>query len=336
MHIPDGYLGPQTYAVLDVAIIPIWMVAGARIKKALRARQVPLMALGAAFSFVIMMFNIPVIGGSTGHAVGAVLIAILLGPWAACVAVSIALVVQALVFGDGGITAIGANVINMAVIMPFVGFYLYRLLAGDRPGAGRRIAASGIAAYVAMVAAAIAAGVEFGIQPLIAHSAAGQPLYAPYPLSVAVPAMAIEHLLFFGWVEAFVTMGIVAALARQDSALLEMRPAAKPLRWLWAGFGMLVLLTPIGVLAPGTAWGEWGAAELKTMLGYVPAGLGRLGGLWTAAIPDYAPSFIRSPFLGYLLAAVVGSTVVVGVTWLIGKLLAGRNEQPPAAPPAAA
>lgn len=332
MHIPDGYLGPQTYAVLDAAIIPIWMVAGARIKKALKARQVPLMALGAAFSFVIMMFNIPVIGGSTGHAVGAVLIAILLGPWAACIAVSIAIVVQALVFGDGGITAIGANVVNMAVIMPFVGFYLYRLIAGDRPGSGRRVAAAGVAAYVAIVAAAIAAGVEFGIQPLIAHTASGQALYAPYPLSVAVPAMAIEHLLFFGWVEAFVTMGIVAVLARQDSGLLEMRPAAKPLRWLWAGFGALVLLTPIGVLAPGTAWGEWGAGELKAALGYVPAGLGKLGGLWTAAIPGYAPAFVRDPMAGYLVAAIAGSALVVGITWLIGRALSRGDEAPPTPP----
>ncbi len=79
MHIPDGYLGPQTYAVLDVAMIPIWTVAAVKVKKTLKTKQVPLMALGAAFSFVIMMFNIPVIGGSTGHAVGATLIAILLG-----------------------------------------------------------------------------------------------------------------------------------------------------------------------------------------------------------------------------------------------------------------
>ena len=215
MHIPDGYLGPQTYAVLGLAIIPIWAVAAVKVKKTLKTKQVPLMALGAAFSFIIMMFNIPVLGGSTGHAVGATLIAILLGPWAACISVSIALVIQALLFGDGGITAIGANVLNMAVIMPFVGYYLYRAVAGSAPSSRRRIAASGVAAYVAILAGAIAAGFEFGIQPLIAHTAAGQPLYAPYPLNVAVPAMAIEHLLFFGWIEAFVTMGIVAVLARQ-------------------------------------------------------------------------------------------------------------------------
>jgi cobalt/nickel transport system permease protein len=333
VHIPDGYLGPQTYAVLDAAIVPVWIVASAKIKKTLRTRQVPLLALGAAFSFVIMMFNVPVIGGSTGHAVGAVLIAILLGPWAACLAVSIALVVQALVFGDGGITAIGANVVNMAVIMPFVGFYLYRLISGDRPGGRRRIVASGVAAYVGMVAAAIAAGVEFGLQPLISHSATGQPLYAPYPLAVAVPAMALEHMLFFGPVEAVVTMGIVAVLARQDSPLLEMKPAAKPLRWLWAGFGILVLLTPLGVLAPGTAWGEWSASQLRSALGYAPAGLQRLGSAWTALMPRYAPSFIRDPLVGYLVAAVIGSAIVVGGAWSLGRLLARRDTGPSADEP---
>ncbi|HEY5468468.1 MAG TPA: cobalt transporter CbiM [Coriobacteriia bacterium] len=332
MHIPDGYLGPQTYAVLDAAIIPLWAVAGAKVKKTLKAKQVPLLALGAAFSFVIMMFNVPVVGGSTGHAVGATLIAILLGPWAAAIAVSIALVIQALVFGDGGITAIGANCLNMAIIMPFVGFYIYRLVSGDSPSTIRRSVAAGIGSYVGIVVAAIAAGIEFGIQPLIAHTASGHALYAPYPLSVAVPTMALEHLAFFGPIEAVITMGIIAVLAKQDSRLLQMKPAAKPLRWLWAGFGVLVLLTPIGVLAPGTAWGEWGAEQLRTTLGYVPAGLEKLGGAWTSAMPGYAPAFIRDPLVGYLVAAVVGSALVVGIAWLLGRVLA-RKEEPPATPP---
>jgi cobalt/nickel transport system permease protein len=327
VHIPDGYLGPQTYAVLDVAIVPICVIAGAKVKRSLKAKQVPLMALAAAFSFVIMMFNVPVIGGSTGHAVGATLIAILLGPWAAVIAVSIALVIQAVVFGDGGVLAFGANAINMAVIMPFVGFYLYRLVAGDAPTLRRRVAAAGIGSWVAIVVASIVAGVEFGIQPLIAHTASGQPLYSPYPLNVAVPAMALEHMLFFGPLEAVVTMGIVAVLAREDSALLAMRPAAKPLRWLWAGLAALLLLTPIGALAGGTAWGEWSAAQLRSSLGYVPAGLQRLGHTWTALMPRYAPGFARDPRIGYLVAAVIGSALVVGVTWVLARVLAGGEDE---------
>ena len=118
-----------------------------------------------------MMFNVPVVGGSTGHAVGATLIAILLGPWAAVIAISIALVVQAGLFGDGGITALAANCFTMAVVMPFTGYYVYRLLAGDRPSPRRRLAAGGAGGYVGIVAGAVVAGVLFGIQPYLAHTA---------------------------------------------------------------------------------------------------------------------------------------------------------------------
>jgi len=333
MHIPDGYLGPQTYVILDVVMIPIWVIAARKVKRTLKAKQIPLMALGAAFSFVIMMFNVPVIGGSTGHAVGATLIAIILGPWAAVIAISIALVIQAGLFGDGGITAIGANCFNMAVVAPFVGYYLFRLVAGDSPSSSRRIVASGAAAYVALVAAAIVAGVELGIQPYLAHTASGQALYAPYKLGVAVPAMALEHLLFFGWVEAIVTMGVVAALARSEPALLEMKPAARPLRWLWAGIGVLILLTPLGALAPGTAWGEWGGEQLKAAIGYAPANLEKLGGLWRSAMPGYATPGVSNALLGYLIAAVVGTALTVGVAFAVGALLAKRGEAPPAEAP---
>jgi cobalt/nickel transport system permease protein len=326
MHIPDGYLGPQTYLVLWLVMLPIWAIAARKVKHNLRTRQIPLLALGAAFSFVIMMFNVPVVGGSTGHAVGATLIAIVLGPWAAVIAISIALAIQAGLFGDGGITALAANCFNMAVVMPFVGFYVYRLLSGDEPSSRRRTIAAGMAAYVSIVAGAVVAGVEFGVQPYVAHTASGQALYAPYRLDVAVSAMALEHLLFFGWVEALATMGVVAVLGRTEPELLEMKPAAKPLRWLWAGIGVLILLTPIGALAPGTAWGEWGAEELDSLVGYVPANLEKLGGLWNASMPDYATPGVSNTLLGYLIAAVVGTALVAVVTWGVAALLARRRD----------
>lgn len=325
LHIPDGYLGPQTYVVLWIVMIPIWTMAARKVKRTLKTKQIPLLALGAAFSFVIMMFNVPVIGGSTGHAVGATLIAIILGPWAAVIAVSIALVIQALLFGDGGITSLAANCFNMAVVIPFAGYYLYRLIGGDAPSSSRRVVSAGVASYVAIVAGSIVAGFEFGIQPYIAHTVSGQALYAPYKLAVAVPAMALEHLVFFGWVEAIVTVGVVAALARTEPDLLKMKPAARSLRWLWAGIAGLILLTPIGALAPGTAWGEWGGEELESLLGYVPDNLEKLGGLWKAAMPDYATPGVGDSLLGYLIAAIVGTALVVGITWGVGALLARRR-----------
>jgi cobalt/nickel transport system permease protein len=222
MHIPDGYLGPQTYATAFVAVAPFWVAASRKLSRTLRSRQVPLLALSAAFCFVIMMFNVPIPGGTTGHAVGGVLVSVLLGPWAACVAVSTALIVQAFVFGDGGITCIGANCLNMAVVMPFVGYGVYRLIAGrsDMRSPLRWIGAA-IGGYVGLAVASIVAGFEFGIQPAIAHDAAGRALYCPYTLSVAVPAMALGHLLFFGVVEAVVTGLVVAYIQKVDVSLLH-------------------------------------------------------------------------------------------------------------------
>jgi len=128
MHIPDGYLGPLTYGVMYAVTVPFWAVASWKMNRTLKAKQAPYLAIGAAFSFVIMMFNIPIFGGTTGHATGATLIAILIGPWAGVIAVSVALIIQALLFGDGGITAIGANCFNMAIAGVFVGYGVYRLL----------------------------------------------------------------------------------------------------------------------------------------------------------------------------------------------------------------
>lgn len=221
MHIPDGYLGPATSGVFYAVMLPIWIAASRIVKKTLQAKQVPLMAIGAAFSFVIMMFNVPIPGGSTGHAVGGVLVAILLGPWAAVIAVSVALVIQALLFGDGGITAIGANCFNMAVVLPFVGYYTYKMISGDSPAdSNRRVIAAFIAGYIGINVAAFLAGVEFGLQPSLHHTAQGQALYCPYGLKVAVPAMAGEHLLIFGWVEAVVTALVVKYLQKQAPELL--------------------------------------------------------------------------------------------------------------------
>lgn len=222
MHIPDGYLGPTTCGFFYVVMAPIWAIASKAVKKTLSAKQVPLLAIGAAFSFVIMMFNVPIPGGTTGHAVGAVLVAILLGPWAACIAVTVALVVQALLFGDGGITAVGANCFNMAFVMPFAGYYIYKGLSHGSPAeSNRRVMAAGAAAYIALNIAAAFAGFEFGIQPLLHRTADGQALYCPYGLNASLPMMLSEHLLVFGWVEAIVTALVVKYLQKQDAALLK-------------------------------------------------------------------------------------------------------------------
>jgi cobalt/nickel transport system permease protein len=241
MHMPDGYLGPTTFIFFYVIMIPIWLYAGYWVQKNLRSRQVPYLALGAAFSFVIMMFNVPVPGGSSGHAVGSALIAVVLGPWAAVVCTSVALIIQCLVFGDGGITTYAANCFNMATVIPFVGYFIYKLIAGKTPIAStRRIIGAALGGYFGLGIAAGVAGFEMGMQPILEHTAAGVPLYMPYGLNVTVPAMLIDHFGFFCWVELIVTGLAFAYIAKnspdvifnykeiEQNSKTEARPGAAP------------------------------------------------------------------------------------------------------------
>jgi cobalt/nickel transport system permease protein len=220
MHIPDGYLGPQTYVPLYGASVCFWAIAQSKLKKELSLKHVPYVAMASAFSFLIQMFNIPIPGGTTGHAVGAGIIAILLGPWTAVLAVSVVLIIQAIVFGDGGITAIGANCFNMAVVMPFVSYGVFRLIKGNSEGRVRLAVSAFLSGYLGLLVAALFAALELGIQPLIATGADGRPLYAPYPLSIAIPAMAIEHLFPFGMVEGLVTMLLFNYFLKHERALV--------------------------------------------------------------------------------------------------------------------
>src|SRR4051812_19299587 len=135
-----------------------------------------------------MMFNVPVPDGTIAHAVGGVLVAILLGPWAAVIAISTALLIQALFFGDGGVLSFGANAVNMAVVMPFVGYAVYRVFAGrTMVTAPRRAMAAGAAAYVGVNVAALCTAIEFGLQPALFKTADGTPLYAPFSLAPTIP-----------------------------------------------------------------------------------------------------------------------------------------------------
>lgn len=220
MHIPDGYLSPQTYAPLYLISIAFWAIALKKLKKEISNKHVPYIAMAAAFSFLIQMFNIPIPGGTTGHAVGAGIIAILLGPWAAVLAVSVVLIIQAIVFGDGGITAIGANCFNMAVVMPFVSYWVFKLVKGNAKGGVRFYIAAFLAGWIGLSVAAILTGFEFGIQPMIASGPDGKPLYAPYPLSIAVPVMAIEHMLLFSIVEGMITVLILKYFVKNEDELV--------------------------------------------------------------------------------------------------------------------
>jgi cobalt/nickel transport system permease protein len=329
VHIPDGYLSPQTCGVFGAAMVPVWAGAARRVRRVVRSRFVPLIAVGAAYCFLVMMFNVPIPDGTTAHAVGAVLVAVLLGPWAAVVAMSIALAIQALFFGDGGVLAFGANCFNMALVLPMVGYAVYKVLAGrvalTNP---RRALAAGIGGYVGLNAAALCVAIELGVQPALFHRADGTPLYAPFHLAQTIPAMALAHLTVAGGVEFALTAGVIAYLQRANVPLLRINhrdvpvddaPVRKRVRWRAPAVGLAVmaLLTPIGLLAPGHAFGE-----------------GSRGGFWHHALfGGYGFSHDRNPTIGYLVSAAVGVLAAAAVVLAIAgferaltRRRAGRGE----------
>lgn len=355
MHIPDGYLSPQTCAAAYAVAVPTWALAARRASEAVRVRNVPTLAVLSALSFLIMMFNVPVPGGMTAHAVGSVLIAIVLGPSAAIVATSVALLLQAVLFGDGGVLALGANALNVAVLMPLVGYGVYRVVRGTGQASRRRtVLAAALGGYLGINVAALAAAVELGVQPVLFHTANGVPLYSPYHLSQTVPVMMAAHLSLAGLAEAIVTGGAVGYLAATDPArLAAVGATAGPARpGVPAGtsadsarlgqapratrggpvlglsvrataivVGIMVLLTPLGLLAGGQAFGESAPADLDLGalgLAAVPEGLARYNGFWSdALLGGYGFAEGRHSTAGYLLSAVLGIIAIAVVTAVV-------------------
>ena len=332
MHIPDGYLSPISSAAMYGAAFPFWYIAARRLKKVLKGQMVPLLAIFSALSFTLMMFMIPVPGGSTAHPVGATLLAIVLGPWAAVIGVSVALFIQALLFGDGGIMAYGANAFNAAIILPFVGFFFYRLAIGNSlVGRRRQVLSAAIGSYLAINIMALATALELGVQPLFFHDAYGAPLYFPFNWRVTIPAMLVPHLLVMGPVEAIVTGLVVAYLRRSYPQLLPRRIDAihnaplHSLKTLWVGLCIIILLTPLGLLAAGPGLTERVVTDLEK-LGWqtLPRGLERFSTFWQAPLSDYTILKIDTR-LGYLATAFIGVALIVLSIWVLSKNRASKN-----------
>lgn len=342
MHIPENYLSPSTCAVMGAAMVPVWYHAVKKVNEDLPKDQIPLIGVGAAFSFLGMMFNVPLLGGTTGHAVGGSLIALLFGPDAACLAVSIALLLQAVIFGDGGILSYGANCFNMAFVLPYVGYAVYKLIrklsSNSKHKEGMNYVAAGIGSYVGINAAALCAAIELGIQPLLFKDAMGNALYCPYDLSISIPSMMISHLLIAGIVEVIFTVAIFAFVKKtspdlnydktiSNSNTIEQNKRHLP---IFALIAFLIAATPLGLLATGSAWGEWGSEEIASVitngsaLGYTPSELAN-GWSLSVLMPDYALEGMNE-VIAYILSAIIGVALLIIIFKLISIPMKGRNK----------
>jgi cobalt/nickel transport system permease protein len=253
----------------------------------------------------------------------------------------VALLLQAVIFGDGGILAFGANCFNMAFVLPYVGYYIYNFIV-DKFGKGKngvRYVAAAIGSYIGINLAALCASIEFGLQPLLFTDSLGNALYCPYPLSVSIPAMMIPHLAVAGVVEAIFTVAVYVFVSKTSPDLVyenirtgvaQTAEANKKHIPVFALVAVLVVATPLGLIATAPAWGEWGADEIAevvtngTALGYVPSGLAN-GWALESIMPDYSLEGMNE-VAAYILSAVIGVALLVIIFKLISLTIKEKSK----------
>ncbi|HID40577.1 MAG TPA: metal transporter [Pyrodictium sp.] len=210
MHIPDGFLDPFWIMVTYAATIAYAVVAWSKIKGRLTQEQIISVSVLAAGIFVAQMLNWPLPGGTSLHFVGGALAGILFGPWLGFYIMALVLAVQTLVFHDGGITALGANIFNMAVVDVVIGYYLYRAATRAISETRKaRLTGAFLGGWLGIVLAGLAAGIEIGLSPSF-----------PYGVEVSVPVMVTWHAVL-GVIEGLITALVVDYLYQRHSPIVE-------------------------------------------------------------------------------------------------------------------
>ncbi|MFX1485977.1 MAG: energy-coupling factor ABC transporter permease [Promethearchaeota archaeon] len=208
MHIPDGFLDLALSATLYAVSIAFWVISFYKSNKTMTPKTVPLMAVLTAGVFAAQMLNFPIIGGTSGHLLGGTLLSVFLGPFSAIVGMTIILVIQGVIFGDGGLTALGANSFNMGIMTVFVGFAVYyfvRKLAKSKLGIMSGVFAG---AWISVMIASAICGIELGISSIF-----------PYGVEVTVPAMLFWHILI-GFGEGVISVVVVGTMMETQPDLL--------------------------------------------------------------------------------------------------------------------
>jgi cobalt/nickel transport system permease protein len=312
VHIPDGFLDAKTAVATSLLATAGLGLALKGVRRTVPPRHIPLIGLAAAFVFAAQLLNFPVAGGTSGHLIGAVLAAVLLGPSAAVLVMSAVLILQCLMFADGGVTALGANLLNMALVAPIVGHGIYRLLRrAVGQGLRGRLFATAFAAWCSTMAAAI--------------SCAGQlALSGTVPLSLAVPAMGGVHLLI-GLGEALVTTLVVAAVARARPELLiePPGPRLRPRYGELAVRGLLVALALAVFVAPFASRWPDGLEKVAATLGFEHRAAATPA--LAAPLTDYRVPGVGSAALSTVIAGTAGTLVAFGVAWLLAVVLTPRR-----------
>lgn len=310
MHVPDGFLNVETSVSMIVlsAVGISW--AARKLRDNLPARRIPLLGVSAAFVFAAQMLNFPVAGGTSGHLIGAVLVSVLLGPSAAVLVMSSVLFVQCLVFADGGLLALGANIFNMAIVGVLGGYLVYAAVSSRISGLKGRLAACAFASWCSVVCASLCCAVE-----LAASGSA--------PWGLVFPAMTAVHMVI-GVGEAVITTLVVAVIAelRPELVLGSTSVADKMIltvvKWgLVASLVFAVLLSPFASPFPD------GLEYVAEKLDFIDKGEG--SPIIAPLVPDYELPGLSSPIMATALAGLVGTLMMFVFSCLFGWIVAGRQ-----------
>lgn len=315
MHIPDGFLDGKTLMLTGAASAGGLAVAARQVSRTLPRNQVPLLGLSAAFVFAAQMLNFPVAGGTSGHLLGGVLAAVLLGPGAAAIVLACVLTVQALLFGDGGVLALGANIFNMSFVGGVGGWAIYRFARCFLPGLRGRIAAVFFAAWLSTVLAAMTCAGELSLSGTLSPG-------------VVFPAMVGVHALI-GMGEGLITSLVILAIARTRPDLLEAEnsPPARGTGLELLAFGLVIALGLAIFVSPyACAWPD-GLDKVAEHFGFE----GRVTALIQAWIPDYKMPGISSAGIATAIAGAIGTALMFGLACVVGRVLVRKKQSPDAA-----
>lgn len=302
LHIPDGFLSLPVSGLGWLLFIAFLGYALYRTQKQLGERQIPLMGVLAAFVFAAQMLNFPVAGGTSGHLLGATLVAIFLGPWAMMIVMTCVIGVQALVFQDGGLLALGFNVVNMGLISGLVGYAAYRAIVGLlRQTPISYLMGAGVGAWFGTVIAAVATALELSLS-------------GTSPLNIALPAMFGVHILI-GLGEALITVAAVSFVRQSRPDLLLNTDSTTQSGSRWVAVGVLIALALVFV-SPLADPNPDGLERVAINQGFD----GQAQDPTYTILPDYTVPFIESDVLTTIVAGLIGVVLVGGMSFMAAKV----------------
>jgi len=308
MHIPDGFLS------LVIALI-FWAISAATIamaisktNKSLGEKQVPLMGIMAAFIFAAQMLNFPVAGGTSGHFLGGALAAIVLGPWAAILVMTAVIALQGLLFQDGGLLVMGANIFNMGILTAIIGFGLYRSV--NTRSKGVRLTVAGIAAWLSTVTAALVASLQLWL------SGTSQ-------LQIVLPAMLGVHVLI-GLGEAVVTVAALSFIMQARPDLLDEKAVADKGGRGWVFVGVIVSLLAV-LLSPLASTSPDGLNRVAQDMGFLQLG----HSVPFKILANYTLPFMGKTPVSTIVSGAIGVLVLLGLMIVLGNILRRKVPNPP-------